>query len=466
MFRRLAGLLALGAAFTAAACSSDDEPQAPSPQQYRGAVAQSIPDNVLAAAVVVNAAGYDSAVVAFHGPAGPVQRTAAVGFGADTLARVPVLGLDTSTAYTLTVILQREGASEEAVDSLSFTSGALPAWIPAIGALGTSSQSGYLALSIPDGAVIVDNTGKVVWYHYSPNGTLNSFQAHPAGVYTLLGTGATETEFRLLNSLGEQIGTLACVGRPTRFHEVLMLSGGDAYVLCDETRTMDLSALGGNAAAAVTGTVVQHLSATEPRSVLWEWNAFDHFQITDLPAPDRSGPAVNFTHGNGIGFDSDSNLILGFRSLSEVTKVDRTSGAVIWRFGGLQNQFGFLNDPKGTFERQHGVRWAGPGQVQLLDNGLVAPSRFVRYLLNPVSMTALMEWQFIDAPTTYTNVGGTTQFHPDGHGTVTFGRAGRVIEVDEAGNRVWELTGLDGVYVFRVQRLTSLYAAGRGEATR
>jgi len=227
---------------------------------------------------------------------------------------------------------------------------------------------------------------------------------------------------------------------------------------------MDLSALGGQPTASVTATVVQHLSATG--TLLWEWNAFDHFLITDLPAADRAGANVNFTHGNGLGFDSDGNLILGFRSLSEVTKVNVTTGAIMWRFGGLQNQFAVANDPVGPFFRQHGVRTAGPGQVQLLDNRPAAPSRFVRYLLNPVTLTAVMEWQFVDAPTTFTLVGGSTQFHPDGHGTVSFGQAGRVIEVDPAGNRVWELTGLNGVYVFRVQRLGSLYTAGRGEPTR
>ncbi|HQR18323.1 MAG TPA: arylsulfotransferase family protein, partial [Gemmatimonadales bacterium] len=118
-----------------------------------------------------------------------------------------------------------------------------------------------------------------------------------------------------------------------------------------------------------------------------------------------------------------------------------------WRFGGLRNEFTILNDPKSGFERQHGVRVAGPGQIQLLDNGLAAPSRMVRYLLNPATHTALMQWQFTDAPGTYTLVGGSTQYHPDGHATVSFGRAGRVNEVDPAGNRVWELSGLDGIYV-------------------
>jgi len=463
-YRALTAILALG---LLGGCSGADTqaPNPPPPQAYLGALVQGIPENVLAAAVVVQARAYDSAHVEYaSGSAGPLLRTPSVGFAGDSTVRIPVLGLDTATAYTFRVVLTLAGAADRTVDSLPFTSGSLPAWVPVIGSAGTSSQAGYLAISLPEGAVIVDNAGKVAWYHHSPNGTLNSFQAHPAGVYTLLGTGPLETEFRVLNALGEQVATVSCEGRPTRFHDLLIAPGGDTWILCDETRTMDLSGVGGVANAAVTATVVQHLSAAG--TVLWEWNAFDHFDITDLPAPDRAGAAVNFTHGNGIGFDSDSNLILGFRSLSEVTKVDRVTGAVLWRFGGLRNQFTILDDPKGSFERQHGVRWAGPGQIQLLDNGLAAPSRFVRYLLDTTAMTATMQWGFIDAPTTYTNVGGSTQYHPDGHGTVAFGRAGRIMEVDGSGAKVWELTGLDGAYVFRVQRIGSLYAAGKGEPTR
>ena len=81
-------------------------------------------------------------------------------------------------------------------------------------------------------------------------------------------------------------------------------------------------------------------------------------------------------------------------------------------------------------------------------------------------MTATLQWELIDAPTTYTAVGGSTQYHLDGGGTVSFGLAGRVIEVEAAGAKTWELTGLAGSYIFRVQRIGSLYNAGRGEPTR
>lgn len=455
--------LILTAVTAVVAGCSDDESGDFGPQ-FISAVIAPVPDLAIAGTVQVTAKGYDSTFVRFWKEGEAAEQTPAFAFGGDSTVRVPVLGLDTAAAYTFETVLIQPDGDAVSVDSGAFLSGALPEWIPAIGSLGTSGESGYLALSLPDGAVIVDNSGKVVWYHFAPNGALNSFQAHPNGSYTILRSGDPETQFHLLNVLGEETGTLECVGRPTRFHEVLIAEGGDPWILCDENRTMDLSALGGNPAAVVTGTVLQHL--TVDGTLLWEWNVFDHFDITDLPAADRSGPNVNFTHGNGIGFDDDGNLILGFRSLSEVTKVNRTTGDVMWRLGGLRNEFTFVNDPKPMFERQHGVRHAGPGQLQMLDNGIAAPSRLVRYLVNSTTLTVLMEWMFVDAPATWTAVGGSTQYHLDGHATVSFGRAGRVVEVDQTGNRLWELTGLDGRYVFRVQRLRSLYTAGRGEPTR
>ena len=104
------------------------------------------------------------------------------------------------------------------------------------------------------------------------------------------------------------------------------------------------------------------------------------------------------------------------------------------------------------------MRRAGPGEIQFLDNGTDGPpSRFVRYRLDVQAMTATLLIDFRDSDTTFTVVGGATEFYPNGNSIVTFGREGRVIEIDPAGNRAWELTGIDGKYVFRTQRYLSLY---------
>ncbi|UCF20660.1 MAG: aryl-sulfate sulfotransferase, partial [Gemmatimonadota bacterium] len=359
------------------------------------------------------------------------------------------------------LMLLKSGRPAVAVDTLSFTTGSLPDWIPAADALGNDTTAGLVVLSYPGGPVIVDNGGRVVWYKTAPDGLLNSFQAHANGAYTLLGATDVSRAYHVLDVLGREIGTLECVEFLIRFHDFLVLEGGDYWALCDEERVFDLTEFGGLSDAVVTGTVVQHISATG--ALLFEWKVLDHFDITDIPVSQLTGRQVNFSHGNGIDLTEDGDLILSFRSLNEITKVDTETGQVVWRFGGLRNQFTFVGDPKGSFQRQHGVRVAGPGIIQFLDNSETPPSRLVRFRLDEDALTATLIFAFADAPDILTPVGGSTQYYrSNGHGLVSFGRAGRVVETDASGNRAWELTGIDGLYVFRAQRIPSLYFPGAG----
>lgn len=455
MFRpMLRPLLLATAAGLPLACATDANQGPPAPA-YLGAVASANPHNTISAVVTITAAGYDSVFVRYWHAGASARRTPSHAFGTDSIAHVAVLGLDTAAAYTLEIQLTGGGEPAAAVDSQPFQSGSLPAWIPRAVPQGADTTAGYVVLSYPDGPVIIDNGGTVRWYLASPDPSLNSFQAHPNGRYTLFGATDAPRQYRVLDELGNDVGALECVGFPTRFHDVRVMPGGDYWISCDETRIMDLTSLGGLDSVATMWTVVQHVAPDG--TLLFEWNSADHIDISEVPASERTGRSVNATHGNGIAIDTDGNLLLSFRTLDQIVKVDVTTGAMAWRFGGPGNQFTFVNDPKGTFERQHGLRVAGPGQIQILDNGLVAPSRFVRYLINPVALTALLTMDFRDSPTTLTPVGGSTDYSTNGYGLVSFGRAGRVVETDPVGNRAWELTGIDNVYVFRAQRIASLY---------
>ncbi|MEJ2548084.1 MAG: arylsulfotransferase family protein, partial [Gemmatimonadota bacterium] len=358
------------------------------------------------------------------------------------------------------VVLSDPG--ELLVETLPLTTGALPDWLPSVTPVGTDTTAGFLVLSIPDGPVIVDNTGRVVWYRYDPDITLVNFQAHPSGVYTSYGLTNAVRAYPVLDELGRETGRIQCVGYETRPHEVRVLSDGRVLVMCDDYRNEDLSPYGGSPTGEVNWTVIQRL-ATDG-SLEWEWHSANHFDITDTSAPTLEGARVlNLTHGNSIDVDTDGQYLFSFRNLNEVTKVNAATGEVIWRFGGRRNEFSFVGDPKGTFQRQHGVRVVNPGEIQLLDNSDEAPSRFVRYRIDESAETATMIWQYIDGPGIHTLVGGSTQAYEDGGGLVSFGREGRVVEVDASGNRRWELTGIDDLYVFRTQRIPSLYASERSQ---
>jgi hypothetical protein len=266
-----------------------------------------------------------------------------------------------------------------------------------------------------------------------------------------------------LDPLGNVTRTCGCaLGFQPRLHDLIAEPDGGYWLLCDESRTMDLSAAGGVASARVTGTAVQHLSAGG--ALLFHWSPFDHLAITDLDPADRTGPSVNWTHGNALDFDADGNLIVSFRSLGEVTKVDARTGAVIWRLGGRRNEFTFLDTPVPAFSRQHGARAYASGGLLLLDNvGDPAESRAEHYALDEGARTARLVHSYGSTPGVVTQIGGSVQDVPGGRTLVSFGTAGRVEEYDAAGRVLWRIIGNAG-YVFRAQRIRSLYAPGVGTA--
>jgi hypothetical protein len=378
-------------------------------------------------------------------------------------AVVHVLGLHPETAYALRVVAFGGGTSL-ALDLPPIITGSLPADLPSYRAGGSDPAPGYVAFAAGRYGLVIDNQGRVVWYHAFANGPGLNFQPQPNGRFAArpppsdAGTIAPWVE---IDPLGNVTRTLTCArGLQPRFHDLIALPDGSYWIMCDETRITDLSALGGSPGARVTGTVVQHISGSS--ALLFEWSPFDHFAITDLEPASRTGESVNWTHGNAIALDPDGDLVISFRSLSEITKVDTSTGAVIWRMGGLRNQFLFPGSPVPAFSRQHGLRIHGRGQLTLLDNsGDPLQSRAERYAFDDEARSASLVASYGPEPPVRALLGGTTQVLAGGRTLVAFGDGGRVQEYDASGDVVWEIEGNAG-YVFRAHRISSLYRPGEG----
>jgi hypothetical protein len=153
--------------------------------------------------------------------------------------------------------------------------------------------------------------------------------------------------------------------------------------------------------------------------------------------------------------DADGNLVVSFRSLSEITKIDTRTGAVLWRMRGSRNQFTFP-DSAPPFLRQHGVRVVEGGFV-LLDNfGETAGSRAERYQVDEADRSVQLTDVYLPPNATRASLGGSTQDLPGQHTLVAFGDGGLVQEYDGDGAVAWQIEGNIG-YPFRAQRIRSLY---------
>lgn len=462
--RSLALAAALAAGGGALGCDGLLEPAAcAEPVVSRGAVARNS-TNVLGVFVTAHVRNADSAVVRFGVSAALDSATPAFAVHGDSV-HAPVLGLHPSTTYRAQVVaFNRCGTAMGEV--LPFATGALPADLPVYTAGGSDPSPGYVVFGAGSYGLVIDNSGRVVWYHRFPNGPGLNFQAQPNGRYTARPPAEAGEVARWVELApgGDTTRTLGCArGLQPRMHDLIAEQDGSYWLLCDELRTVDLSAQGESREARVLGTSVQRRGAAG--DVLFEWSPFDHLavELSALEPADRAAPVVNWTHGNALDLDRDGNLLVSFRNLSEVTKIDTRTGAVVWRLGGAHNEFTFGNVAVPAFARQHGVRATGGGQLLLLDNlGEPLGSRAERYEVDDARRVARLSGSYGSPARLVAQAGGTTQALAGGHTLVSFGSGAGVEEYDAAGNVVWRIEGSPG-YVFRAQRIRSLYRPGVGD---
>ncbi|MFN0181172.1 MAG: arylsulfotransferase family protein [Gemmatimonadales bacterium] len=421
------------------------------------------PNNVLSAVVGVRAPGTDSVEVRIRGVSDATfgARTPAFALTGDSLD-IPVLGLAPDAEFVLQP-LATSRCGTTAGPMLTFHSGVLPADLPSYSAGGTDPSPGFVVFAAAGYGLAIDQTGTVRWYHRFPGGPGLNFQAQPNGRYVANPPASAPSAgaWVEIDPLGRTTRTFGCLnGLKPRFHDLAVEADGSYWIMCDQVRTMDLSGHGGVANAQVVGTAVQRVSAAG--ALLFEWTPFDHFEVTDLEPEARRGATVNWTHGNAIDREGD-DLLVSFRNLNQVVRIDAKTGAVVWRMGGRRNEFSFDPAPGAGFAWQHGVRVAGSARLVLLDNlGDPATSRVEEYRYDGPSRRVWLERRLDPAVPTVAATGGTVQPLPRGRRLASYGSGGRVEEYDANGAVVWAMRGNPG-YVFRAQRIVSLYAPGAGD---
>ena len=460
-----AAVLALVTVILASCATDSPAPRLPDQPVISSAAARVNPNNVISAIVTVRVQNADSVAVRFRvaDPAANDSVTPAVQVVGDS-AVIPVLGLLPARRYALRTVAYGPGGSATGLE-LELTTADLPSDLPRFTAGGIDPAPGYVVFASGRYGVVIDNTGRVVWYLHFANGPGLNFMAQPNGRYAARPQTADPNDLEPwieMDALGNTTRSLGCAqGLQPRPHDLISATDGSYWLMCDDTRTMDLTPYGGRAGARVTGTNVQHVGADG--NLKFQWSPFDHFAVADLPVSEISGALVNWTHGNSIDLDVDGNLLVSFRNLGEITKVNVSSGAVMWRLGGSRNQFSFENMNGVAFSRQHGVRVKSAGQLALLDNtGDPNESRSESYLISESARTARLMLSYGSVPGVVTQIGGSVQTLAGGRTLASFGTEGRVEEYDNSGRVMWRIEGNPG-YVFRAQRIRSLYTPGLGE---
>jgi hypothetical protein len=474
---RTIGLAAL--AITVAACGDGNNahPTQPQPPVVNAFSVASNENNVLSAIVTLEFLNADSAHVVYWTGGEARQSTP---FTSDSSSgRAVVVGLRPETEYHMFVEALGAGGTATS-DTASFTTGTLDPFLAASHLTGTTPLSGgYVIATLGSGGnaylTVFDSTGAVAWYRKFPGQPLAETKQQANGDFTAILTSThgdgpivgNAVEIALDGSIVRTFNTPAS-SPYIDDHELLLLFRNGAYdgalFLAYNQRHVNLSSTGGPADTVLTGHQLIRQDANGDQHVVFD--AWDHFDVSQNVEP-VSGQ-VDFDHPNSVALDLDGNYVVSWRDLDAITKINATTGAIMWTLAGslsaLPSDFEITGDPLDGFSAQHSVRVLDNGNLLVFDNGTrhgTRASRVVEYQLDQAAHTATMVWQFSHDPSIYTQFTGSVQRLQNGNTFIGWAWTPSVLatEVTSTGTTVWEapLVSTRAQLPYRFTRIASLY---------
>lgn len=245
--------------------------------------------------------------------------------------------------------------------------------------------------------IIVDQNGALVWYA-DPSNTPSTidFKYYPTQQQYSYSIVFNDTNMVVV--MDDQfaiLDTLKAINGESDIHDVQRAANGNWLLTMEYYDTVDLSAymfgpVQGSATTVIQGFGWQEID--QSGNLVYEWNSNDYIDPVSefYNFYGYTANPFDYCHGNAIEEDADGNILLSFRHLNAIYKINRTSGSIIWKLGGQSSDFTFPND--NGFSGQHNIRRLPNGNYSLFDNAnmMQAPkiSRGVEYALDTVNWTA------------------------------------------------------------------------------
>ncbi len=190
--------------------------------------------------------------------------------------------------------------------------------------------------------------------------------------------------------------------------------------------------------------------------MLFQWNSNDYIHPAKAYQFYGYAPGnFDYCHGNSVAEDSDGNLLVSFRHLNAVYKINRLDGHIMWELGGKNSSFAFQNDP--GFSGQHDAKRLPNGNISLFDNANMSAipkiSRATEYSLDTVNWVAQKVWEYKYTPGFIGVAMGNHQTTENRDHLINYGLDFRpnpsFVLTDDAGNLLSELFFRDSSMSYR-----------------
>ncbi len=312
-------------------------------------------------------------------------------------------------------------------------------------ALDASRASPGLTLFSPiegDGMVyLIDLTGKIVHTWKMP---------HPPGLYgyltekgTLFYNGKIPNDTYLGKAPFKGGAALEAdwngkvlweVRHPNHHHDGRLLKNGNVLLLCATELSNDAArkVQGGRPGTEEKGKIWADylVEMTKDGRTVWEWRSWEHLDPAKDVITAVQDKRSEWTHGNAVMELPDGNLLVSFRDISTIIKIERRTGQILWKMGAP------------PLSGQHAPTPLPNGNILIFDNGphrLDESFPFSR-VIEVNSRTSEIVWKYEEGiPSNFFSPRiSNAQRLPNGNTLVNDGWFGRFFEVTSDGEVVWE----------------------------
>ncbi len=322
------------------------------------------------------------------------------------------------------------------------------------------------------GPVVVDNAGSPVWVHSTPgkralNLRVGTYQGAPVLTWWegAIVNGTGQGEYVLVDGSYVEVARIhAANGLQGDLHEFITTAEGTALFTVYAPRPTPGATLAVSSASPETSPGIPQLLESIVQEVdmatgdlLFEWHSADHVSPDESYVGPSTGLPFDYFHINSIDVDTDGNLLISGRHTWAVYKIDRRSGAVIWRLGGKRSDFAMGSGTQ--FSWQHDARRQPDGSLTLFDDGsdgskppTEARSRGLILEVNESDHTATLRRAYSHVGGILANSQGSMQPQPNGNVLVGWGDQPYFTEFAADGTMVLDASLPEGSSSYRTLR--------------
>jgi Arylsulfotransferase (ASST) len=256
-------------------------------------------------------------------------------------------------------------------------------------------------------AMIFNDHGVPIWWIRTP-----TWNARVLSDGTVLWYDPPSHQFQIHRLDGSLVRALP-VGQRADGHDLQFLGGDHLGSSPIQQSHVDTSAYGGSSDATVKQAELQQVSPSG--QLVWDWKTQDHISLAETGRwwPRAIELDYDLVHWNSIQPVGSDSVIASFRHLDAVYKIDKSTGAIVWKLGGTSRpaSLNVIGDPLAyTFGGQHDARLLPDGTVTVFDNrtNLGSP-RAVRFRIDETAGTATLLQSITDPSVTSSGCCGSAR---------------------------------------------------------